>query len=146
MKKDGFRRFRSEFWVLCSEFLCLTCHLSPSHRFIKEFLCLEEIAAVSNAAGATAIFSCCWYCAGSSPCWQSFDSLRARARRLNHLTKPRRAFLNLRRDPDAAPDNDFGGYNFWLNKLTSFNGDYIKSEIVRSFILSTEYRGRFVNQ
>jgi len=43
----------------------------------------------------------------------------------------------LRRDPDES------GYNFWLNKLNQFNGDYIQSEMVRAFIISGEYRGRF---
>ena len=52
-------------------------------------------------------------------------------------------FGYLRRNPDDAPDGDFGGYFFWLGKLTQFNGDYIKSEMVRSFTLSTEYRKRF---
>jgi uncharacterized repeat protein (TIGR01451 family) len=46
-------------------------------------------------------------------------------------------FGYLRRDPDAA------GYNFWLNKLNQFNGDYIKAEMVKAFISSSEYRQRF---
>jgi len=46
-------------------------------------------------------------------------------------------FGYLRRDPDDA------GYQFWLKKLTSANGDYIGSQMVRSFIVSTEYRQRF---
>ncbi|GAC1408015.1 MAG: hypothetical protein NVSMB56_20810 [Pyrinomonadaceae bacterium] len=52
-------------------------------------------------------------------------------------------FGYLRRNPDDQPDGNFDGYNFWLGKLTSFNGDYIKSEMVRSFTLSNEYRKRF---
>jgi photosystem II stability/assembly factor-like uncharacterized protein len=52
-------------------------------------------------------------------------------------------FGYLRRNPDDQPDGNFAGYNFWLNKLNQFNGDYIKSEMVRSFILSSEYRKRF---
>jgi hypothetical protein len=52
-------------------------------------------------------------------------------------------FGYLRRNPDDAPDGNFGGYQFWLGKLTQFSGDYIKSEMVRSFILSSEYRQRF---
>jgi hypothetical protein len=46
-------------------------------------------------------------------------------------------FGYLRRDPDA------NGYNFWLNKLNQFNGDYIKAEMVKAFISSDEYRKRF---
>jgi uncharacterized protein (TIGR03118 family) len=48
-------------------------------------------------------------------------------------------FGYLRRDPDAA------GFNFWLAKLNSFNGDFIKAEMVKAFISSTEYRQRFGN-
>jgi len=52
-------------------------------------------------------------------------------------------FGYLRRNPNDAPDNNLNGYNYWLNKLNSFNGDYIKSEMVKAFITSTEYRSRF---
>jgi len=52
-------------------------------------------------------------------------------------------FGYLRRDPDTAPDNDLSGYNFWLNKLNQFNGDYLAAEMVRSFLVSLEYRQRF---
>jgi hypothetical protein len=49
-------------------------------------------------------------------------------------------FGYLRRDPDA------NGYNFWLGKLEQFNGNYIQSDMVKSFIVSGEYRGRFPTQ
>jgi large repetitive protein len=49
----------------------------------------------------------------------------------------------LRRDPNAAPDNNFNGYNFWLNKLIQFNGDYLQAEMVKAFLTSLEYRARF---
>jgi len=52
-------------------------------------------------------------------------------------------FGYLRRDPNAAPDTDFSGYNFWLNKLDMFNGDFAQAEMVKAFIESTEYRHRF---
>jgi hypothetical protein len=43
----------------------------------------------------------------------------------------------LRRNPDAA------GFVFWLGKLNQYNGDPFQAEMVRSFILSPEYRSRF---
>jgi len=46
-------------------------------------------------------------------------------------------FGYLRRDPDTA------GFQFWLNKLNQFHGDYNAAQMVRSFIVSTEYRSRF---
>ena len=52
-------------------------------------------------------------------------------------------FGYLRRDPDAAPDFDLSGYNFWLNKLNSFGGNFQQAEMVKAFITSFEYRQRF---
>ncbi|HEX8476428.1 MAG TPA: S8 family serine peptidase [Pyrinomonadaceae bacterium] len=52
-------------------------------------------------------------------------------------------FGYLRRNPDDAPDNNLNGYNFWLNKLNEFGGDFVRAEMVRSFLISGEYRQRF---
>jgi len=52
-------------------------------------------------------------------------------------------FGYLRRNPNDAPDTNFDGYNFWLNKLNQFNGDFVQAEMVRAFIDSSEYRRRF---
>jgi hypothetical protein len=45
-------------------------------------------------------------------------------------------FGYLRCDPDAP------GYQHWLDKLNLY-GNYMDAEMVRSFILSPEYRARF---
>jgi Tol biopolymer transport system component len=52
-------------------------------------------------------------------------------------------FGYLRRNPNDAPDGNFDGYNFWLNKLNSFNGNFIDAEMVKAFLSSSEYRLRF---
>jgi hypothetical protein len=52
-------------------------------------------------------------------------------------------FGYLRRNPNDAPDGDFSGYNFWLNKLNQFGGDFVKADMVKAFIVSSEYRQRF---
>jgi len=52
-------------------------------------------------------------------------------------------FGYLRRDPNALPDTDLSGYNFWLNKLNQFGGNYVDAEMVKAFITSIEYRQRF---
>ena len=52
-------------------------------------------------------------------------------------------FGYLRRNPDDPPDGHNGGYFFWLGKLEEFGGDYVRAEMVKAFINSTEYRGRF---
>lgn len=49
----------------------------------------------------------------------------------------------LRRNVDDPPDKDFSGFDFWLNKLNQFNGDYRAAEMVKAFLSSSEYRNRF---
>jgi uncharacterized protein (TIGR03118 family) len=46
-------------------------------------------------------------------------------------------FGYLRRDADTA------GYAFWLNKLNAAGGNFINSDMVKSFLVSSEYRQRF---
>jgi len=57
-------------------------------------------------------------------------------------------FGYLRRNPNDAPESslDYSGYDFWLSKLNQFNGNYIRAEMVKAFISSTEYRQRFGSQ
>ena len=52
-------------------------------------------------------------------------------------------FGYLRRNPNAAPDTDYTGYDFWLTKLNQFNGNFVNAEMVKAFIVSIEYRQRF---
>ena len=52
-------------------------------------------------------------------------------------------FGYLRRNPDDPPDADFSGINFWLTKLNNHGGDYRAAEMVKSFLVSLEYRRRF---
>ncbi|MBA3567758.1 MAG: hypothetical protein H0W28_00175 [Pyrinomonadaceae bacterium] len=52
-------------------------------------------------------------------------------------------FGYLRRNPNDAPDTSFVGYDFWLNKLNQFNGNFVAAEMVKAFISSGEYRQRF---
>jgi hypothetical protein len=46
-------------------------------------------------------------------------------------------FGYLGRDPDS------GGFNFWLGKLNQFDGNFVNAEMVKAFLVSTEYRQRF---
>jgi len=54
-------------------------------------------------------------------------------------------FGYLRRNPNDAPEPtlDFQGYNFWLNKLNQFDGNFISADMVKSFLVSGEYRHKF---
>jgi len=61
----------------------------------------------------------------------------------------RRAFVlmqfygYMRRNPDDPPDGDFSGWQFWLDQLNRFDGNFIHAEMVKAFIESLEYRRRF---
>jgi hypothetical protein len=57
-------------------------------------------------------------------------------------------FGYLRRNPNDAPQPglNFDGYNFWLGKLNGFNGDFVKAEMVKAFLISDEYQHRFGNE
>lgn len=52
-------------------------------------------------------------------------------------------FGYLRRNPNEGQDTDYSGYDYWLNKLNGFNGNFVNAEMVKAFITSNEYRGRF---
>ena len=54
-------------------------------------------------------------------------------------------FGYLRRNPNDPPEPglDFAGYNFWLTKLNQFNSDFRNADMVKSFLVSTEYRQCF---
>src|SRR5262249_6818306 len=49
----------------------------------------------------------------------------------------------LRRNPNDPQDTDYTGYDFWLTKLNQFSGNFEQAEMVKAFITSIEYRGRF---
>lgn len=64
----------------------------------------------------------------------------------------------LRRDANDPPDNNWAGYDFWLAKMDQYSlpGEDVtipadayervkRGEMVKAFILSSEYRGRFGN-
>ncbi|MCA1591346.1 MAG: DUF4214 domain-containing protein [Acidobacteria bacterium] len=52
-------------------------------------------------------------------------------------------FGYLHRNPDEGADHDLSGFNFWLKKLDDNGGDFHRAEMVKAFIASGEYRGRF---
>ena len=52
-------------------------------------------------------------------------------------------FGYVRRNPNDPQDIDYTGYEFWLNKLNQFNGNFVAAEMVKAFITSVEYRQRF---
>ncbi len=71
------------------------------------------------------------------------DSDSVRQAELNPSFVLMQYFGYLRRNPTDAPDANDNGYQFWLTKLNSFNGNFVQADMVRAFIISGEYRGRF---
>jgi hypothetical protein len=85
------------------------------------------------------------------------DSVAARARALRRVAENEtfsqrelnpafvlmQYFGYLQRNPNEAPDTNLDGYNFWLHKLDEFAGDFRRAEMVKSFLVSAEYRARF---
>jgi hypothetical protein len=69
---------------------------------------------------------------------QIVDDDRFMRAKLNEMFVMMEYFGYLRRDPDEA------GFRFWLNKLNEFNGNFEQAEMVKAFIVSGEYRQRFV--
>jgi hypothetical protein len=67
------------------------------------------------------------------------------ARQYNKAFVLMQYFGYLRRNPNDPPELnlDYGGYNFWLGKLNQFNGNFVDAEMVKAFIVSSEYQGRF---
>ncbi|HWP53952.1 MAG TPA: hypothetical protein VN476_07425, partial [Pyrinomonadaceae bacterium] len=65
------------------------------------------------------------------------------ARELNRSFVQMQYFGYLRRNPNDPPDGNFNGFNFWVAKLNQFNGDFLQAEMVKAFLSSSEYRGRF---
>jgi len=65
-------------------------------------------------------------------------------------------FGYMRRNPNNPPDSNYDGYDFWLAKMNQYSvaGEDVRdpdvafarakrAEMVKAFIVSTEYRGRF---
>jgi len=71
------------------------------------------------------------------------DNAAFRQREMNPSFVQMQFFGYLRRNPNDAPDNDFAGFDFWLQKLDTFGGNFIEAEMVESFLVSAEYRRRF---
>jgi Calx-beta domain/Subtilase family len=71
------------------------------------------------------------------------DNTAFQTREFNRAFVLMQYFGYLRRNPNDAPDTNFSGFTFWLNKLNTFNGDFRAADMVKAFITSGEYRKRF---
>jgi hypothetical protein len=64
-------------------------------------------------------------------------------RELNRAFVLMQYFGYMRRNPNDPPETTHGGYNFWLQKLDQFDGNFVQAQMVTAFIDSIEYRNRF---
>jgi N-acetylneuraminic acid mutarotase len=71
------------------------------------------------------------------------DNETLRSRETNRAFVLMEYFGYLRRNPNDPQDIDYRGWEFWLNKLNQFNGNYVEAEMVKSFLRAGEYRHRF---
>jgi hypothetical protein len=75
------------------------------------------------------------------------DDQTLRDREFNKAFVLMQYFGYLKRNPDdegiGGPDPNFLGFSFWLGKLNDNNGNFVQAEMVKAFITSIEYRGRF---
>ena len=102
----------------------------------------ERTAAINEFGGATTTAD---NFARARALRRVVDNLTVRQQELNKAFVLLQYFGYLRRNPFDPPEPtlDFQGYNFWLNKLNQFNGNFVQAEMVKAFIISGEYRGRF---
>jgi hypothetical protein len=75
--------------------------------------------------------------------WSVAENSTLAQREFNKAFVLMQYFGYLHRNPNEAPDVNFAGYDFWLNKMNQFNGDFVAAEMVKAFISSGEYRQRF---
>ena len=95
---------------------------------------ISELAAAGNSAAGRA-----------SVLRQVAEDADFVAREFNRAFVLMQYFGYLRRNPDDLPDANFDGFNFWLEKLNQFNGNFIEAQMVQAFLDSIEYRRRFDN-
>jgi hypothetical protein len=80
---------------------------------------------------------------GAAALRSATDSSSMRTAEMNPSFVLMQYYGYLRRNPTDAPDGNDDGYQFWLTKLNNFNGDFVRAEMVKAFLVSGEYRSRF---
>jgi len=144
-------------WVQRSEFLsAFPTSMTPQAFVDKLFLQSEVTPTTAERNAAIAAFG-----AGDTPGRAAaLRSVADAGSVYNKQFNPAFVLMQyigyLRRNPNDAPDTNYGGFDFWLGKMNSFSvaGEDVRNEevarrrvqraeMVRAFLLATEYRGRF---
>jgi sugar lactone lactonase YvrE len=140
--EDNKRAYALEF-VQRPEFLARHPEGTPAGQFVDDlFANAGATPTTDERAAAVAAFGS-GDTAGRAAALRSVaESKSVSDRQFNSAFVLMQYFGYLRRNPDDAPDGDFSGYQFWLDKLNHF-GDFRRAEMVKAFLVSTEYQQRF---
>lgn len=132
-----------EQWVHTSEFVALCGGPRPNSEFVDILLANTRIPATADFRNGLIADLDAHRKTQADVLGEIVDHPFFRTNELNRAFVLMQYFGYLRRNPADPPDSDLSGYNFWLNKLNEFHGDFRRAEMVKAFIISGEYRGRF---
>jgi hypothetical protein len=131
-------------WVGRAEFLAAHPETQGAGEYVDSlFQNAGAQATAEERAAAVAAFGAGGVSGRAAALRSVAESSSVHARQFNRAFVLMQYFGYLRRGPDEAPDTDFSGYQFWLDKLNEFNGNYIRAEMVKAFLDSIEYQQRF---
>lgn len=151
------RRAYLEEFVSRPEFVSAFPQGSPAFTYVDRLFANEGVTPTQNERQAAAGIYGTGNTIGRGAALKSvIDSDSVFDKQYNPAFVLMQYFGYLRRDADDPPDNNFGGYNFWLNKMDQFSlsGENVRddrvalsrvkrADMVRAFIISSEYLGRF---
>jgi hypothetical protein len=146
-----------EEFVSRPEFVSAFPQGSPAFTYVDQLFANEGVTPTFNERQSAATAYGSGNTSGRAAALKSvIDSDSVFSKQYNPAFVLMQYFGYLRRDADDPPDNNFGGYNFWLNKLDQFSlpGENVRdervalnrvkrAEMVKSFLVSDEYVGRF---
>ena len=133
-------------WVQSAEFVALyPLDMTAAAYVDKLFLTAETTPTQAERDAAIAAFGAGGTEGRAQALLSVIRSSSVSTRHLNAAFVLMQYIGYLRRNPNDAPEPnlDYAGYDFWLTKLNNHNGDYVRAEMIKAFIISGEYRGRF---
>lgn len=134
----------AEAWVVRPEFLTEHPETQTADQFVDAlFQNADTVPTTQERAAAITAFGGGGVGGRAAALRSVADSQSVFNRQSNSAFVLMQYFGYLRRNPDDAPDGNFDGYQFWLDKLNQFNGNFIEAEMVKAFLLSLEYQQRF---
>ena len=130
-------------WITSSEFITLCGGARSSSEFVDILLRNTQIPATSEYRAALIADLDAGRKTQIDVLREIVENADFKKLEFNRAFVLTQYFGYLRRNPTDLPDMNLDGFNFWLNKLNQFNGDFRRAEMVKAFINSSEYRRRF---